>query len=60
MSVEISTQKCCLKEQHATGPYGWPSAKPRQNKTTDERLYLEQQKRTDEHSQSITKHRLRL
>jgi hypothetical protein len=44
MGVQITSQEKDLEEQHARGPHGRAAPEPRQNRLTDDGLYLEQQK----------------
>ena len=51
MGVDIASRQNNLEEQHAGRPDGRTAAEPWQNRLADERLYLKQQERTQEHGQ---------
>jgi hypothetical protein len=56
VSIEITSQENNLEEQHAAGPDGWASSEPWQNESTDQGLYLKQQKSAYEDGQGEAEH----
>ena len=47
--VSIACQQQDLEEKHASGPDGWASTKPGQDRLANQWLNLEQKKRADEY-----------
>src|SRR6266567_8927380 len=56
MRIGIAGQQHHLKKEHASGPDAWSTAKPGQDIFADQRLHLEQQKRSDKDCQRVRRH----
>ena len=56
VSVEVASQQNDLEEQHATGPDGWATTKPRQNESANQGLDLKKQKSAYKNGQGETEH----